>query len=129
MYHQQPTSIAINLGTTLWDQYKPVLGGVSSDWTKVRRCLLKGGFRFMLAHKKLLSDKHLKVIHSLGDTLEENENILLIDLRRPVDWGLPDSILGPQATTHHAESLIGEFGIQLDNNIYISEKCPILESK
>jgi hypothetical protein len=125
MFHERPTSIAINLGTTQWDLYKPVLGGRSSNWGKVRSCLLRGGFRYVLIHKDLLLEDELKKLKTIGSTIVENEHSLLLDIEPDADWTVPISQTGPIATRHHAEIVIGEFGISLDSNDYITETCPV----
>ena len=124
MFHQRPTSIAINLGTTKWDQYSPILAGVSDDWTKVRRCLLRGGYRYVMVHKNLLSQKNLTIIRKLGIILSENTEAFVLEFDTPKEWNMPLKGLGPPATSHHAEVIIGEFGIDVNDNSYISETCP-----
>ena len=62
---------------------------------------------------------------TIGSTIVENEQSLLLDVEPDADWTVPISQIGPIATRHHAEIVIGEFGISLDSNDYITETCPV----
>ena len=67
----------------------------------------------------------LKKLSTIGSNIFENEHSLLLDVEPDADWTVPISLTGPIATRHHAEIVIGEFGISLDSNDYITETCPV----
>ena len=50
--HGQPTTVAINLGLTRWDDDLALTRGFSDDWNATAYCLRKGGLRWVMVHKR-----------------------------------------------------------------------------
>ncbi len=88
MHHGQPTTVAINLGLTRWDDYPALTRGISNDWKETVYCLKSGGLRWVMVHKRLFTKKaqSKKCVAGLraaaGEPVAETADHALFDMAR-----------------------------------------------
>ena len=88
MRHGQPTTVAINLGLTRWDDYPGLTRGMSSNWKATVYCLKSGGLRWVMVHKRLFTRPALsrRCVSGLrkvaGKPVAETADHVLFDLSK-----------------------------------------------
>ena len=86
--HGQPTTVAINLGLTRWDDYPALTRGLSQNWNETVYCLKTGKLRWVVVHKKLFtSAKKSKACvdglrEAAGPVVAETADHALFDLSK-----------------------------------------------
>ena len=55
--HRRPIPVAINMGISRYDAYRPVTRGLADDWSHAAACLRRGKIRWLMVHPRWYEDK------------------------------------------------------------------------